>query len=76
MPELARLRFLRGNLKAATADIQEAIEAYITALQEDHLVVPEDVAPDPVVALVFAREHGLEEGRTEDYMKEIRGDDD
>ncbi len=32
----------------------------------------ETVVPDPVAALDFAREHGLEEGVTEDYMREIR----
>jgi AbrB family looped-hinge helix DNA binding protein len=33
---------------------------------------PERTAPDPMAALDFARQHGLEEGSSEMWLKELR----
>lgn len=36
---------------------------------------PEPNLPDPIAALNFARQHGLEEGSSDDYLRTLRADE-
>ena len=36
---------------------------------------PKPAAPDPIAAIAFAREHGLEEGLTDAYLADLRDGD-
>ena len=36
---------------------------------------PESALPDPIAALDFARQHGLEEGSSDDYLRSLRSDE-
>ena len=33
---------------------------------------PEPTLPDPIAALSFARQHGLEEGSSDEYLRNLR----
>ena len=36
---------------------------------------PKPTLPDPIAALGFARQHGLEEGSSDDYLLSLRADE-
>ena len=36
---------------------------------------PEPALPDPIAALSFARQHGLKEGSSDDYLRNLRADE-
>lgn len=40
------------------------------------LILPVEAnLPDPIVALNFARQHGLDEGSSDDYLRNLRDDE-
>ena len=52
---------------------QTVVWEKISATECRLIVLPvEDVAPDPMAALHFAREHGLEEGSSDAWLAELR----
>ncbi len=39
------------------------------------ILPPEPNQPDPIAALSFARQHGLEEGSSDAYLRNLRADE-
>ena len=39
------------------------------------ILSPETSLPDPIAALNFARQHGLDEGSSDDYLRNLRADE-
>ena len=39
------------------------------------ILSPEPNTPDPIAALSFARQHGLDEGSSDDYLRSLRADE-
>ena len=60
------------QLEAGQTDVWEKVSATECRL----LILPPELAlPDPIAALNFARQHGLEEGSSEDYLRSLRADE-
>lgn len=55
---------------------QTVVWERVSATECRLLILPsEPNRPDPIAALNFARQHGLEEGSSDDYLRNLRADE-
>ena len=55
---------------------QTVVWEKVSATECRLLILPQEPnLPDPFAALSFARQHGLDEGSSDDYLRDLRADE-
>ena len=60
------------HLEAGQTVLWEKVSATECRLR---ILLSEPTSPDPIAALSFARQHGLDEGSSDDYLRTLRADE-